>query len=774
LGLMKERMVKNAVIVPVGAKGGFVVKRPPVERGELAGEVERCYRTFISGLLDVTDNRVGAVVVPPAGVVRYDGDDPYLVVAADKGTAAFSDIANEVAAGYGFWLGDGFASGGSVGYDHKRMGITARGAWESVKRHFRELGIDVAASEVTAVGIGDMSGDVFGNGMLLSPHLKLVAAFNHLHVFLDPDPDPEASYRERQRLFGLARSSWADYDPGVLSRGGGVYPRAAKSVPVSPEVAAVLGLAPGTGALAPHDLVRAILAAPVDLLWNGGIGTYVKASTETHAEVGDKANDAVRIDATGLGCRVVGEGGNLGFTQRARIEYARGGGRINTDAIDNSAGVDCSDHEVNIKILVDAVVAEGDLTRKQRDALLAEATDEVAALVLANNERQTQALANALAQAPSLVDVHARYTRWLETHSNLDRAVEFLPSDDEYTERKAQGEGLTAPEFAVLLAYTKNTLGQHLLESDLPDDPYLTRDLNAYFPTTLQARFGPEIQAHQLRREIITTSVVSDMVDHLGITYAYRLADETGAHLPDTTRAYIIARDVFDMASLWAAVQALDHHVTAHTQTRLLLEGRKLVERATRWLLRRQRPPIDLSATVARLAPGAADVAALLPGVLSVEGKRAQHARTSELIGDGVPLELAGRVAGFAELFSALDIVEIATVADQPVERVASTYFALEDRLQFRWLRDRVNELPRDNRWQTLARLALRDDLYSQLRDATAEAIAHEDVERWLERRAPAVERSRLVLGEIRATGTFDLATLSVGLRETQALVESA
>ncbi|HET6753128.1 MAG TPA: NAD-glutamate dehydrogenase [Jiangellaceae bacterium] len=771
LGLMKAQMVKNAVIVPVGAKGGFVVKQPPAERSRLAAEVERCYRTFISGLLDLTDNRRGAEVVPPPDVVRYDGDDPYLVVAADKGTAAFSDIANEVAAGYGFWLGDAFASGGSAGYDHKKMGITARGAWESVKRHFRDLGIDVATTAVTAIGIGDMSGDVFGNGMLLSRHLKLVAAFNHLHVFVDPDPDPEASFHERQRLFELPRSTWADYDAALLSRGGGVYPRSAKSIAVTPEVRGVLGLDPGVEALPPNDLIRAILRAPVDLLWNGGIGTYVKASSETHADVGDKANDGVRVDATDLRCRVVGEGGNLGFTQQARIQLARAGGRINTDAIDNSAGVDCSDHEVNIKILVDAVVADGDLTRKQRDALLAGMTDEVAALVLADNEGQTQALANAVAQAASLVDVHARYTRWLEQEGSLDRAVEFLPTDEEYVERKAHGEGLTAPEFAVLLAYTKNTLEQRLLESDMPDDPFLTRELVRYFPSTLRERFASEIEHHRLRRQIVATTVVSDMVDRQGITYAYRLADETGAHLADTARAFVVAREVFDMAALWSAVRALDNVVPAAAQTRLLLEGRKLVERATRWLLRHRRAPIDVSATVARLAPGAEAVAALLPGVLSPDGHRVHRALAAELVGDGVPGELAGRVAGFEELFSALDIVDVANARNHPVDAVAATYFSLEDRLELRWLRDRVNELPRDNRWQTLARLALRDDLYGQIRDITAEALVCDGSDRWLDRKAAAVARVRQVLADIRAAGTFDLATLSVALRETQALV---
>jgi glutamate dehydrogenase len=533
----------------------------------------------------------------------------------------------------------------------------------------------------------------------------------------------------------------------------------------------VLGLDDGVEALPPNEVVRAILRAPVDLLWNGGIGTYVKAAAEPASAAGDKANDGVRVDAGELRCRVVGEGGNLGLTQRARIELARAGVRVNTDAIDNSAGVDCSDHEVNIKILLDSLVDSGDLTTKQRDALLTGMTDEVAELVLADNERQTQALTNAVAQAGSLVDVHARYTRWLENEGGLDRALEFLPTDEEYVERKAHGEGLTAPEFAVLLAYTKNTLQRRLLETDLPDDAFLTRELCGYFPTALRSRFAGELEHHRLRREIVATSVVSQMVDHQGITYAYRLTDETGAHPADTARAFVVAREVFDMAGLWDAVRALDNVVAATTQTRLLLEGRKLVERATRWMLRHRRSPLDVTATVDRLAGGTRVVAGLLPAVLSADARSVHAAVVASLGTEGVPAELAGRVAGFDELFSALDIVEVATAGDHPVDDVAATYFGLEERLQLRWLRGCIDALPRDNRWQTLARLALRDDLYGQLRDVTAAVLAFEDVETWFDRKAAVLDRCRQVLADIRAAGTFDLATLSVGLRETHALV---
>jgi glutamate dehydrogenase len=771
LGLMKAQIVKNAVIVPAGAKGGFVMKNPPDGRNELATEIERCYRTFISGLLDLTDNRQGTEIIAPPNVVRYDGDDPYLVVAADKGTANLSDVANQIAREYGYWLGDAFASGGSAGYDHKGMGITARGAWESVKRHFRERGIDVVTSPVTVIGIGDMSGDVFGNGMLLSRHLRLVGAFDHRHVFLDPDPDPEISYGERKRLFDLPGSTWDDYDRAALSTGGGIYRRAAKSITLTPQVRAALGLNSAIVALTPNDLIRCLLRAPVDLLWNGGVGTYVKASGETHADVGDKTNDLVRVDASEVRCRVVGEGGNLGLTQRARIELARAGTGVYTDAIDNSAGVDCSDHEVNIKILLDPVVAAGDLTTKQRDALLAEMTDEVAALVLADNERQTQALANAAARAPSLLDLHARHARWLEHESGLDRKLEFLPTDEEFAERKSNNEGLTAPEFAVLLAYTKNLLQQQLMGTNLPDDPFLTSELVQYFPAALRERFAREIERHRLRREIVATSLVSSMVDRQGITFAQRLADVTGAHPADIASAFAVAREVFDMASLWSDVRALDNRVPAAVQTRLLLEGRTVVERATRWLLRHAPAPIDIAATVTRLAKGARRVAELLPEILSQDGQAAHQAFADELIGEGVPSELAARVAAFEDLYSALDIVDVANASDRSVEVVAETYFALEDRMQFRCLRSRINDLPEENRWQVLARLTMRDDLYLQLRDITAEALALDRMQTWLDRKASAISRCQKVIADIQAGGIFDFVTLSVALGETNTVV---
>ncbi|TCJ16133.1 NAD-glutamate dehydrogenase [Rubrobacter taiwanensis] len=782
LGLMKAQMVKNAVIVPVGAKGGFVVKRPPADGGReaLQREVVECYKTLVRGMLDVTDNLVDGEVRPPERVVRYDGDDPYLVVAADKGTATFSDIANGISEEYGFWLGDAFASGGSAGYDHKAMGITARGAWESVKRHFRELGMNVQEEDFTVVGIGDMSGDVFGNGMLQSRHIRLVGAFDHRHIFLDPDPDPERSYEERRRLFELPRSTWADYDPRVISEGGGVWPRTAKSIPLSPQVRELLDV--DAERMTPNELISALLKAPVDLLFNGGIGTYVKASGETHAEVGDKANDAVRVDAADLRCRVVGEGGNLGFTQRGRIEYALGGGRIYMDAIDNSAGVDCSDHEVNIKILLDSVVESGDMTEKQRNELLEEMTEEVASLVLRDNYLQTQAISNSVAQANSMAEVHARYIRALESSGVLNRELEFLPQEEEIAERKSEGGGLAAPEFAVLLSYTKISTYDGLLKSDLPDDPYFFDEFIRYFPHPLQERFRERMKEHRLRREITATHVTNGMVNRAGTTFAYRMSEETGAALPDIARAYTAARQIFSMRELWAEIEALDGRIPATTQTRMLLEARKLVERATRWLLRNRRPPLEIRKTIAYFAPGAAELAEHIPQFMLDGDRKVLERRARQLAEDGVPADLANRLATLSAMFSALDIVDVAAATGHPVATSAAVYFHLGDRLRLHWLREHIEALPRDTRWQTLARAALRDDLYNLQAELTAEVLltapenrpAPERIEAWAEENRRAVDRTLQVLADINSGGVFDLSTLSVALREIRNLVTAA
>ncbi len=788
LGLMKAQMVKNALIVPVGSKGGFVVKRPPAGGGAeaLRDEGIACYRTFLSGLLDLTDNYAGTEVVPPERVVRYDDDDPYLVVAADKGTATFSDIANEVSTAYGFWLGDAFASGGSHGYDHKAMGITARGAWESVKRHFREIGTDVQSEAFTVVGIGDMSGDVFGNGMLCSEHIRLLAAFNHAHIFLDPHPDPAATFAERRRLFSLGRSSWSDYDPAVISEGGGVHARSLKSIPITPQVKEALGIE--ADRLSPTELIHELLRAPVDLLFNGGIGTYVKAAEETHADVGDRGNDGLRVDGSQLRCRVVGEGGNLGFTQRGRIDYAlRGGpdqtgGRINTDAIDNVAGVNTSDHEVNIKILLGDLIAEGAMTDEERNALLEQMTDAVGAQVLYGSYTQTQALSLAGAQAVSMLDVHVRLIRRLEQVASLDREIEFLPSEKTLAARGGDRRGLVGPELATLMAYGKIFLYSELVESDLPEDPYLIRDLERYFPAPLPERFSEHIRNHRLRRELIATIVANQLVDRAGMTFAFRLSEETGVRAPQLARAYAVAREVFDMRSFWDAVEALDNHIEAGTQLAMLIEGRRLLERGARWVVRaRPRAGIDVTAMADRFTPAAQVLAAALPDALQGLDREQFAERRADLEAAGVPAELAHRVASMPSLLSVFDIVVDAGATGIKQPAVTDVYFGIGSRLGLDWLRDRILELPRTDRWQSLARAALRDDLYRMHRSLTREILlssieysAPQPLGDWLERNAEEVARADAVLADVKASREYDTTTLPVVLRELRSLVADA
>jgi glutamate dehydrogenase len=780
LGLMKAQMVKNAVIVPVGAKGGFVIKRPPPpgDREALLEEVVGCYRTFIRGLLDVTDNIVGDAVRPPRQVIRHDGDDPYLVVAADKGTATMSDVANAIAHEYGLWLGDAFASGGSTGYDHKAMGITARGAWESVERHFRELGHDVQREDFTVMGIGDMSGDVFGNGMLLSRHIRLLGAFNHREIFIDPDPDPSVSWEERRRLFELPGSSWSDYDRDRLSPGGGVFDRAAKSIALSPQARAALDVE--DEALTPQELVRALLRMRVDLLWNGGIGTYVKASTETHSDVGDKSNDAVRVNASELRCRVIGEGGNLGLTQRGRSEYALADGRVNTDAIDNSAGVDCSDHEVNIKILLDAIVAEGDLEADRRDELLASMTEAVADAVLKDNYEQTETLSLAEAQAAGMLDVHARLIDHLEQTRKLDRELEALPSEEEIAERKRDHRGLTRPELATLLAYSKIDLYAALLDSDVPEDPYLSAELEAYFPDPLRDRFSAHIRGHPLRREIAATRVVNNMLHGGGTTFAFRLHEETGAPASDIARAYTVAREVFGMRAQWAQIEGLDNRVAAETQTAMLLEGRRLVERGSRWLLRNRLRPLSIAAAVEDFRPGADVLYGAVPDLLGTEDLEPLTSRAQELEAARVPPDLAERVASLSAMSATFDIVEVARETGSEVEPVAAIHFRLGSRLQLHWLRDAIVALPRDDRWRALARAALRDDLSALHRALTADVARNapaagdvdERVEAWVAGTA-AAERCLQTLADIRVGRVYDLTTLPVAVREVRNLLQA-
>ena len=776
LGLVKAQMVKNTVIVPTGAKGGFVPQHlpdPGVDRAAWLAEGVACYQIFIASLLTVTDNIVDGAVVPPPRVVRYDGDDPYLVVAADKGTATFSDIANQISIERGHWLGDAFASGGSAGYDHKGMGITARGAWESVKRHFTEMGRDCQSEDFTCVGIGDMAGDVFGNGMLLSRHLKLVGAFNHAHVFLDPDPDPEASFAERRRLFELPRSSWADYDAGLISEGGGVYPRSAKSIPISPQVRTVLGIADDVTTLTPAELITAMLKAPVDLLWNGGIGTYVKASAETHADAGDKANDAVRVNGNEVRALCIGEGGNLGMTQRGRVEYAQRGGRLNTDFIDNSAGVDTSDHEVNIKILLADQVAAGTLTEQARNELLAAMTDEVAALVLAHNIDQNLALSNSVFRAVELAGAHEGWMRALGQAGYLDRSIEALPESAEMSERIAAGRGLTRPELATLLAYTKIFLKDRVLASELPDDPYLADRLIGYFPKPLRERFAADMPKHRLAREIITTVAVNRFVNSQGITAFHRLTGETGAPATEVIRAQLAARSIFAVGRTEVALgraKGMDAEVVTELRVRL----RRMVERATRWLLANRRAPLDVVATTAQFTEGVADLRAHLGSLVTPRQAARTKATVERWTEAGVPAALAKEIAQGNYAHFSLTIVEIAQKLGTEPRRVAEAYFRLAEGLGLDLLLESIVNLPQLDRWDTMARAALRDDLLAVHGDLAAAVLATGSgapkklVEEWLAH-TPGVADKTAIIRQL--CEEPDVARMSVGVRQVRSLV---
>ena len=782
LGLMKAQMVKNAVIVPVGSKGGFVVKASlPPERDAATAVVVECYRTFLRGLLDLTDDLDGADVVPPPDVRRRDGDDPYLVVAADKGTATFSDHANAVAAEYGFWLGDAFASGGSVGYDHKAMGITARGAWESVKRHFRTLGVDCQAEDFTVAGIGDMSGDVFGNGMLLSEHIRLVAAFDHRHVFIDPDPDAARTHAERARLFALSRSSWADYDASLISVGGGVWPRTDKSIPLSPEARAALGI--DVERATPDELISAILRAPVDLLWNGGIGTYVKGSAETDAQAADRANDAVRVDGRELRARVVGEGGNLGFTQPARIEFARSGGLIYTDAIDNSAGVDCSDHEVNIKILVDSALASGALETEARETLLASMTDEVADLVLADNYLQTQCIDAHRAEGLAALGGQARLMEHLEAIGRLDRAIEHLPDAEALAERQAEERPLTRPEIAVLVSYAKMTLYDEVLASPLPDDPRHAPLLTSYFPDALAARFPAEVAGHRLAREIVATVATNETVNRLGPTFVARMRETHGVGGASVVDAFLAVREAFRLDARWRQIEALDARVDEAVRLRLLTLVRGLAERSVNWLLTALRDRAPTADEVTRWRDGVDALGAALPGCLSESPARTHAERRAHFVAAGVPEAVAESVSAVVPMSSALDVVGIAHAADESVADAAALYFALGERLDLHWLRDRIGELGGGSRLHERARAELRTDLHYQHRHLAAEVAAATPsgdapdarVEAWTSIGGTTrVDRYLALLADIRTATATDFTTLSLAVDELHKLLRAA
>ncbi|WP_375057956.1 NAD-glutamate dehydrogenase [Zobellella sp. DQSA1] len=775
LGLVKAQQVKNSVIVPVGAKGCFIVKQPPTSGGREAIQAagEACYRTYIRGLLDLADNLVGGEIHPPAGVVRHDGDDPYLVVAADKGTATFSDIANELSAEYGFWLGDAFASGGSEGYDHKKMGITARGAWESVKRHFRERGLDTQSERFSVIGIGDMGGDVFGNGMLLSDAIALVAAFNHLHIFVDPTPDAGRAFAERQRLFDLPRSSWADYETSLVSEGGGVFSRSAKWIEISPQMRSAFAIE--ADRLTPNELITALLKAPVDMIWNGGIGTYVKAAVESHEVVGDKANDGLRVDGRDLRCKVLGEGGNLGATQRGRIEFALNGGAANTDFIDNAGGVDCSDHEVNIKILLNELVQQGDMTLKQRNQLLREMTDDVARLVLKNNYRQAQALNIADAFAAESADEHIRLMRSLESAGKLDRTLEFLPTDEDLLLRKEKGAGLTRPELSVLISYAKIELKQALVDSWLTDDAWFSQELYTAFPQRLRDDFPDALRNHRLRREITATQIANDLVNRMGITFAHSVRSATGADFAQIAAAYLIVREVFQIAGHWDAVEALDGQVPVATQVGMMRDLLRLVKRGSYWVLRHRRHDLDLPACIEAYRDALADAVSgteRLSLIVPADRWQEKFERYRE---QAVPEQLAAYCASAESQYWLLDIIEIARQREVGIVEVASVYFALGERLNLIWLDRQILAFPATNHWQALAASSYRNELDHQLQALTRRVFDLErddqdaaDVpallERWFLRQQPLLERWQQTLSEIQRAKVIDCAVFSVAL----------
>lgn len=780
LGLMKAQQVKNAVIVPLGAKGGFVAKCLPTHgtREEILAEGVACYKTFISGLLDLTDNLIDNKVVPPKNVVRYDADDTYLVVAADKGTATFSDIANSISREYNFWLGDAFASGGSAGYDHKKMGITARGAWESVKRHFREYNIDTQKTDFTVIGIGDMAGDVFGNGMLLSKHIRLIGAFNHQHIFLDPNPDSEVSYKERLRMFQLPRSTWDDYNKKLISKGGGVFSRSTKLITVSPEVRKSLGLQKEK--VVPNELIRAMLKAPVDLLWNGGIGTYVKASHQHNSEVGDRTNDSLRVNGDELRCKVVGEGGNLGFTQLGRVEYALTGGKINTDAIDNSGGVDCSDHEVNIKILLNGIISQGDMTEKQRNELLAEMTEEVAELVLDNNRFQTEALSVAEFRSERNVQMHCRLMEYLEKHANLSREIEYLPNNEALLARQQTiNRGITRPELAVLLAYTKTLLKSEILASDVPEDVQIAENMVTAFPQILREKYRKYLFEHRLKRELIAMQVSNMIINDMGIGFLHRLQDETGASVPSIVRCYIVSREVFKAHQFREAVEALDLIVPTQIQTRMLHELNRLVRRGARWFLRHQVGDMNVQEAIEQFKPKVQTVRESLRHT-TLHGHAEEYIReyANELIKDSVPEEIAFAAAQMSAMFSALDIVDASMHYKLPVESVIITYYAVGSRLELGWFREQVKRHQVSSHWDALARAAIRDDLDRQQRIITVSImLMHANVDdvdakidAWITHHKVFVDRWRLMISDLKSITNRDFTMFSVALRELMEL----
>ena len=777
LGLVKAQQVKNTVIVPVGSKGGFVCKQLPSEREAFIKEGQECYKIFIRGLLDITDNIERGEVVPARDVVRHDEDDAYLVVAADKGTATFSDIANGIANEYNFWLGDAFASGGSVGYDHKKMGITAKGAWESVKRHFREMDIDCQTTDFTVVAIGDMAGDVFGNGMLLSKHIRLQVAFNHMHIFVDPNPDAATSYPERERLFNMPRSSWEDYNKELISAGGGVFSRAAKSITLSPEMKKMLGTKKAS--MTPNELMKASLMMNFDLLWNGGIGTYIKHSKETDADVGDRANDALRINGKELGAKIIGEGGNLGATQLGRIEFAAKGGRVNTDFIDNVGGVACSDNEVNIKILLNGLVAEGDLTRKQRDELLYSMTDEVSELVLKDCYRQTHTISITQSKGASTLKEKIRFIHALEKEGKLNRAIEFIPSDEELAERAAAGKDLTRPELSVLVSYAKMVLKESLVTEEITENPYYRQLLVKSFPRPLREKFNDAMNNHPLRKEIIATKLANNIVNDMGLNFMVRMHEETGANEAEIALCYSIASEIFEMRDTWSSISALDNKIPASVQTEMLYQLRRTVRRATRWFLRHRNKALTIEQSIEYFAPVFKDLSENLNSYMVEKENERIVVESDKLVQSGVPKDIAKRIVSLSSLFSVMDLAEIANSSSKNISMVSNTYFKLGARMGLHWFLDQITHQPVANHWQALARSSYREELDWQQRTLSEVVLnsfegddndVDKQIDQWMDSQDLLLQRWKQMLAEFKTSQSHDFAKFSVALRELMLL----
>ncbi len=778
LGLVKAQQVKNTVIVPVGAKGGFVCKQQheKVGRDEIFEEGKSCYRIFIRSLLDITDNIIDGKVIHPADVVRHDDDDPYLVVAADKGTATFSDIANSISSEYNFWLGDAFASGGSVGYDHKGMGITARGAWESVKRHFREMDVDCQTTDFTCMAVGDMAGDVFGNGMLLSEHTRLIMAFNHLHIFFDPNPDAKKSHVERKRLFENPSLSWDDYSKPLISKGGGVFSRASKSIDLSPEMKKWLGTRQSS--MTPNELIHNALKMQVDLFWNGGIGTYIKGGKETHADCGDRANDDVRVNGSEVKAKVIGEGGNLGVTQLGRVEYASCGGRANTDFIDNVGGVDCSDNEVNIKILLNSLVNAGDLTTKQRNKLLFDMTDDVAELVLQDCYRQTQSISITNFNGPGSLKEQIRFIHALEREGYLNRELEFIPSDDELSERLAMGRGLTRPELSVLIAYGKMVLKEKLNIPEITNNAFHGQLLITAFPKVLQERFANSMEDHPLRAEIIATKLANNMINDMGLNFLFRMQEETGASVSEIANAYIVVKGIFNKQELWEAIEKLDNKVSANVQLDMQITLRRTLRRASRWYMRHGKKGEDIQSCIEFYSPALDDLNRNLQKYLVPEEYDEMEAKVLALSNKNVPQGIAYQVSSLSNLFPCMDLAQVAATEERDIALISRLYFLLGSKLELHWFLEQINNQSVANHWQAMARAAYREELDWQQRSLTTVILswdkkgnnADKILDKWIDEQQHLLERWYHMMAEFKTSKTHEFAKFSVALRELMLL----